>query len=202
VEDILITYNTIHTNPDTITQYANSMHRCLQLKPTLESKGQIRFLDLAIIRNDTQIEIDFFRKPTTTDTTIIYKSNHQGEHKLAAYRYYIERIFNLPPSKYRQHKEWQTILHIARNNNFPTSLICKLKHRIQQKTTHAPHVYAENNKKWAIFTFTFPHVRRITNLFKNTNIKIAFKCSKTIAKLTKYQTTTISRRTTNGVFTN
>jgi hypothetical protein len=96
MDDILIVYNTTHTNPDTITQYANSMHRYLQLKPTLESNGQISFLDLTIIRNDIQLEIDIFRKPTTTDTTINYKSNHPGEHKLAAYRYYIERMFNLP----------------------------------------------------------------------------------------------------------
>jgi hypothetical protein len=92
VDDILIIYNATHTNPDTITQYANSMRHSLQLNPTRESKGQINFL----IRNDSQLEIDVFRKPTTTDTTVNYKSNLPSEHKLSAYRYHMERMLNLP----------------------------------------------------------------------------------------------------------
>jgi hypothetical protein len=34
------------------------------------------------------MEIDIYRKPTTTDLTIHATSNHPIEHKLAAYRYY------------------------------------------------------------------------------------------------------------------
>jgi hypothetical protein len=32
-----------------------------------------------------------------------------------------------------------------------------------------------NNTKWATFTYYSPKVRKITNLFKQTDIKIAFK---------------------------
>jgi len=37
--------------------------------------------------------------PTTTDTTIHYLSNHTTEHKLAAYRYYIENVVQHPSSR-------------------------------------------------------------------------------------------------------
>ena len=43
----------------------------------------------------------------------------------------------------------------------------------------------ENNTKWATFTFSSPHIRKITNLFRHTNVKISYKCSNTVAQLTK-----------------
>jgi len=148
MDDILMVYDASFTNPDTITQYSNSIHRNLQLNPTLEANDWVNFLDLSIIRKASQLEIDIFHKPTTTDTTISYLSNHPGEHKLAAYRYYIERMFNLPLSNDRLHNEWQTILHIAKNNKFPTTLLHKLKHQIQHRIMHAtPPTNAGNNTK-------------------------------------------------------
>jgi len=69
----------------------------------LEFYDRINFLDLSIIRKTPKLEIDVFCKPTTTNTTIHYLSNYPIEHKLAAYRYYIVRIFNLPLSNNQQH---------------------------------------------------------------------------------------------------
>jgi len=36
------------------------------------------------------------------------------------------------------------------------------------------------NKKWVIFTYHSPLIRKVTNLFKNTNIKIAFRANNTV----------------------
>ena len=116
---------------------------------TPENNNRLNFLDLTIIRNTPHLEIDVFCKPTTTDTTINYLSNHPQEHKLAAYRFLINRMHNLPLYKNRRKHEWQTILQIAKNNHFPTALIHNLKHRMTQKrkqpllpfppTTHTTH---------------------------------------------------------------
>jgi len=86
VDEVLIIYDASRTNPDTITQYSNSTDRNLLLNPTLEANDRVNFLDLSIIRKASQLKIDILRKPTTTDTTISYLSNHPGEHKIAAYR--------------------------------------------------------------------------------------------------------------------
>jgi len=69
VDDILIIHDVSRTNLDAITQYIGSIHHSLQFNPTLESYDQINFLDLSIIRKTPKLEIDIFRKPTTTDTT-------------------------------------------------------------------------------------------------------------------------------------
>jgi len=37
----------------------------------------------------------------------------------------------LPLNNDRLHSEWQTNLHIAKNNKFPTTLLHKLKHQTQ-----------------------------------------------------------------------
>jgi len=95
-------------------------------------------------------------------------------------------MFNLPLNNDQQHSEWQTILQIAKNNKFPNTLLNKLKHQIQHRIMRAtPPTSNENIPKWATFTFTSPHIHRITNLFKHTNIRIAFRSNNTIAQLTK-----------------
>ena len=105
VDDILIIHDASPTNPDAIAQYSNSIHRNLQLNATLEANDRVNFLYISIIRKGSQLEIDIFHKPTTTDTTISYLSNDPGEHKFAAHRYYIERMFNIPLNNDRLHNE-------------------------------------------------------------------------------------------------
>jgi hypothetical protein len=95
VDDILIIYNTEHTTTDTICDYVNTIHPNLIFTPTQE-KNKISFLDLLITRKDHNLDINTHRKPTTTDTTINYYSNHPTEHKLAAYRFLINRMLTLP----------------------------------------------------------------------------------------------------------
>ena len=38
----------------------------------------------------------------------------------------------------------------------------------------------QHNKKWATFTYFSPAIRRITNLFKHSNLNIAFRATKTV----------------------
>jgi len=191
VDDIFIIYDTTRTTAYSIHNYINNIHNCLQLKPTYENNTQINFLDLCIIRKTNKLEIDIYRKPTTTDITINYLSNHPIEHKLAAYRYHINRKLTLPLTKERRTHEWKTIQNIARNNNFPNKLITNLKQQIQPNTTHQKSDRKENinNTKWATFTYYSPKVRKVTNIFKQTDIKIAFKNNNTISQILRPKAT-------------
>ena len=106
VDDILVIYGATRTNPETKVHHANSTHSNIHLSTTLETNNQISFLDLLIIRKSQRLEIDIYRNPTTTDTTINYLSNHPMEQKLAAYRY-IKRMLRLPLNRTRQLREWK-----------------------------------------------------------------------------------------------
>jgi hypothetical protein len=74
----------------------NQIHTNIKLNPTQEENGSINFLDLTIHRKTPHPEIDIYRKPTTTDTTISFLSNHPIEHKTVAFRYHNQRMHSLP----------------------------------------------------------------------------------------------------------
>ena len=98
LDDILLIYDSMRTNPDNILRYIDSIHSNIQLSPTMES-ANINFLDLSITRNQTCLNISIFHKPNSTDTTINFLSIHPLEHKMAAYRYLIHRMYTLPLDK-------------------------------------------------------------------------------------------------------
>ena len=76
--------------------------------------------------------------------------------------------------------------YTARHNGFPPTIIQKLRHKIKHKTKHTtPHTNMNKNKKWATFTYISPHIRKITNLFRNTNVKIVCRCQNTIGNQIK-----------------
>jgi len=84
----------------------------------------------------------------------------------------------------------KTIQNIA-SNNFPNKLITNLKEQIQRNATHQKSDRKENinNTKWATFTYYSPKVRKIINLFKQTDIKIAFKNNNTISQILRPKAT-------------
>jgi hypothetical protein len=169
----------------------DTIHGNIKLNPTHETNDKVNFLDLSITRKPTSLELDIYHKPTATDTTINFLSNHPLEHKLAAYRFSINRMLSFPLNEQQRHNEWNDIKQTAQNNNIPIHLLTKLRRNIQKKLnqTHHPNT-PTHDKKWATFTHSSPHVRKITNLFKNTNVRVAFKSNNTIAQLMKTHTTT------------
>jgi hypothetical protein len=78
-DGILIVYNNTMTDPDSLTNNMNHVHKDIVFKPTNENKGQIHFLDLLLIQKESNIKTDIYRKPTTT--TINFLPNHPIEHK-------------------------------------------------------------------------------------------------------------------------
>jgi uncharacterized protein (UPF0335 family) len=172
VDDIFVIYDITKASIDEIQQYADRIHKNLKLTITQENNNQISFLDLLITRQNHKLDIDIYRKSTTTDTTINYTSNHPIEHKLAAYRSYINRMNNLPLSKENQKKEWKTILAIAHNNSFPANKIIKLRKQIEHSRNHQETITNSERKKerkkdkWTTFTCYSPQKRKIKPLQK------------------------------------
>jgi organic radical activating enzyme len=99
VDDIFIIYNSTKTTIEEIQSYTNHIHKNLKFAITQENNKQLNFLDILNTRQEQKLDINMHRKNTTTDTTINYLSNHPMEHKIAAYRYYINRMKKLPLNK-------------------------------------------------------------------------------------------------------
>ena len=76
------------------------------------------------------------------------------------------------------------ISRMAKINGFPNKFIHEMKDREIEKLTRQDNGKQEqhknNSRKWAIFTYHSPLIRKVTNLFKNTDIRIAFRTTNTI----------------------
>jgi hypothetical protein len=91
-----------------------------------------------------------------------------------------------PLTAEKKQKEWKIIQHIATKNNFPQNVLQKLKQQILHKDH--PQKTNDNHKTWTTFTYYSPQIYKFTNLFKNTNIRIAFRSTNMIKQLTKWKT--------------
>ena len=87
----------------------------------------------------------------------------------------------LPITEKSRVEEWNTIITTAINNGYPKQMIYNLRRKLTNRITHKEmHEREKQKKKRITFTFYSPAIRRITNLFKDTNIKIAFRTTNSI----------------------
>jgi hypothetical protein len=90
VDDSLIIFHQNKTDEEYITNCLNSNHENLEFKLT-EEENYINHLDIDTIT----IYLGIHRKPTQTDTTIHFTSNHPLEHKIALHIFHTNRIIKL-----------------------------------------------------------------------------------------------------------
>jgi septum formation topological specificity factor MinE len=100
-------------------------------------------------------------------------------------------MLTLPITRQSKQQERQTILTTDRNNGFPTHIIHNLKKKLkaiiqqqqqQQQQQISPNPTDQHNRKWTVFTYHLPLIRKVTNLFKRTNLIIALRATNTTYK--------------------
>ena len=112
-------------------------------------------------------------------------------------------MHNLPLSQQHKQKEWSNILHTAKANGYPASAIIKLNTHNQNRLRNPnKNTLPSNNKKWVIFTFHSPILRRITNIFRNTNLKITFRANNSLQNILNAQrpSNNINAYTQSGIY--
>jgi len=117
---------------------------------------------------------------------IIHRSSNQPyDHKLAAFKYYINRMVTLPITEQAAKQEWEKIIAMAHNNGFPEQTVPKLRKKQRNKRdrpmgTQQPQQSQQCKKRCINFTYYGPAIRKVTNLFRQTNLQIAFRPTNTI----------------------
>ena len=162
----------------------NNINKYIEFKMTAEENNTINYLDLTITRYTDWLELDIFHKPTATSTTIHAQSNYLKEHKTAEYRYYIQWLNKLPLSEYKRNKELDIVMYIALDSGYTHGMINHLNSQIfkhKQKNTTQETLH----KKWTTSMFFNPAVIKITSVFKNTQLRIAFRPTSTISRYTR-----------------
>ena len=76
VDDILIIYDSRHTNINNIQNDYNTIHPNIKFTTETEANNKINYLHITIHKTPTNWMTSVYRKPTSTDTIIPYSSNH------------------------------------------------------------------------------------------------------------------------------
>ncbi|XP_023722175.1 uncharacterized protein LOC111872459 [Cryptotermes secundus] len=181
VDDIILIYNQLIVTPQYILDQFNKQNKNLQFTLNEEENNQITYLDLRLTNNHGQVRMEIYRKPTSTDTTIGNNSCHPKEQKLAAYKNWLHRLSVLPLDNAAKSQELNTIINIAKNNGYSKDLIMRMYHKCRQPNILTP--IGSSEQKWVSYTYNGCYTRKITKLFKITNVRIAFKVNHTLGKL-------------------
>jgi hypothetical protein len=195
VDDILMIFDSTHTDVHDILTDFNAIHPHLHFTAETESNNTLNYLDISIHRSPESLKTSIYRKPTFTDTIIPYTSNHPPQHKFAAIKFLFNRLhsYNLAETEHRQ--ELNSIHNIMQNNSFPIPPHeQKPRHTTRKKTSTPP------EQKWATFTYVGKETHFITNIFKQTNIQIAFRTKNTIQNLLKPKIPTSDVFSSSGVY--
>ena len=110
VDDILLVYDSTHTDIKSILNDFNSIHPNLTFTDELEQDNKLNFLDITIHKTPAGIQFSIFRKPTFTDTLIPYTSIHPPQHKYSAIRFLYNRL-NSYHLNTVEHQREENIIH-------------------------------------------------------------------------------------------
>jgi hypothetical protein len=194
VDDILLIFDSNHTNIQKILNDFNTLHPKLQFTAEAERDHTLNYFNISIHRTPTNIKTAVYRKPTFTDTIIPYTSNHPTHHKYAAVRFLYNRLnsYNLQQKEYRH--ELNIIHNILHNNAFP------IKPHPPTHNTTKPTALRTNKQKWTTFTYVGEETSYITNVFRKTELKIAFHTTNTIGNLLSHKNPTPNKFSLSGVY--
>ena len=76
IDDILLIYDSDHTDTQKILNDFNTVHPKLSFTVEAESDYKINYLDVTIHRTPVGWKTAIYRKPTFTETIIPYSTNH------------------------------------------------------------------------------------------------------------------------------
>ena len=121
------------TQTDDFLDHFNNLTPKLKFTLKKEAKRKINSLDITISTEPKKLSIDIYRKPIYTDIIIPNDSCHPKRHKLAATRYFYNRMITYQLSSENLKKEQNIIQQILHNNGYDTSTAKNLHGKIKQE---------------------------------------------------------------------
>jgi hypothetical protein len=91
-----------------------------------------------------------------------------------------------------KHKEEEIIAHILKNNQYPP--------HIKYNKQTPPNNNTAQNRKWITFTYFGPCMRMISKIFRNTNMKVAFRTNNTLRQHLKIKEKMTDKYNQSGVY--
>ena len=142
-----------------------------------ESNGELAFLDTLLKRNNGEIFVLVYRKPTHTDQYLHCSSHHQTSCKESVVSSLFNRAYSIITNKDDLHKENARIKQVLKENGYQESIISKIFKRI---TNNHSLPQLQQQTQAADIQGTSENLRRILRSHK---IRSTFYTENTLRKL-------------------
>lgn len=167
-----------------LLEILNSQYPTIQFTVEIESEDhQLPFLDLLLTRSGQKIDVNVFRKSTTTDRYITIDSFSPIQHKMASFNSMVYRMCKLPLSAKNFITELNHIKKVASVNGYYKNDIDKLVHKHSKniRKTDLSTLYSQNQNecvKRVCFNYCPLLTNNIKTVFRKHKIDIVFKNKK------------------------
>ena len=154
-----------------------------------ESNGELAFLDTLLKRNNGEISISVYRRPTHTDQYLHYSSHHQTSRKEKFVSFLLNRAYAIITDKDDLHKENARIKQVLKENGYRESIINKISRRItnnhslpqSQQLTQATDIQEEQIR------IILPYVQgifdKLRNILRSHKMRSTFYSEMTLREL-------------------
>ena len=118
------------THLENVFHHINNLHQNIKFTMEKESNGELAFLDTLLKRNNGEISVLVYRKPTHTDQYLHYSSHHQTSCKESVVSSLFNRAYSIITNKDDLHKENARIKQVLKENGYQESIFSKIFRRI------------------------------------------------------------------------
>ena len=132
VDDVFLIIKRAHL--EQFHEHINALHPKIQFTIEYEKDGSIPFLDTLVTRNEGNISVSVYRKPTHTDQYLNFTSNHQTSCKESVVFSLLDRAINVVSGENDRQKEITHINNALKANGYNHQMIKKVVHRITNRT--------------------------------------------------------------------
>ena len=156
-----------------------------------ESNGELAFLDTLLKRNNGEISVLVYRKPTHTHQYLHYSSHHQTSCKESVVSSLLNRAYSIITNKDDLHEENAGIKQVLKENGYQESIISKILKRITnnhslpqlQQQTQAADIQEEEIKMSINLPYVEGTSEKLRRILRSHKIRSTFYTENTLRKL-------------------
>ncbi|XP_036317378.1 uncharacterized protein LOC118732355 [Rhagoletis pomonella] len=202
VDDIFAITNRNDVN--TILETLNKYHPKLQFTMEMEENASIPFLDVRIHKNNNNIVLNWYSKPTSSGRLINYLSSQPRKYKINTAKNLIHKILTISDQKFHE-ANIEKIHSILKSNNYPNHLIRELikqeTMRIGNQQNKTPTTATANTPKKY---YSVTYIPKLSENFdrstlKEQNITLAYKTNNTLARIYTRTKSPLDKQQQNNV---
>ena len=179
------------THLENFFQHINNLHQNIKFTMEEESNGELAFLDTLLKRDNGEISVLVYRKPTHTDQYLHYSSHHQTSCKESVVSSLFNRAYSIITNKGDLDKENTRIKEVLKENGYQESIISKILKRItnnhslpqSNQPTQATDIQEEKIRMSIHLPYVEGTSEKLQRILRSHKIRSTFYTENTLGKL-------------------